>query len=353
MTTTRSQCPTFPEVSPATDCSPVAVDTPKLVDAALGPARSVWWVNVALLARLRRDGVDAFFGPNFVQPVGFLGPSVVVVHDMVHRVIPESHPRTHRWYLRAFLPLSLWRADRVVTVSESTRRDLERLHGVDPDRVTVAPGAAADRFRPRSVEASTEERLRREYDLPERFLLYVGNIEPRKNLATLLSALERFDDEDRPPLVVVGARHVADEALDRAYRECSFRSAVRFTGYVPDKDLPLLYALATALVYPSLYEGFGLPVLEAMQSGLPVVTGNRSSLSEVAGDAAVTVDIPDPAEPARGIRILWSCADARARARERGLERAREFSWHRTAEIIATVLSDVVDTVLSPCSRPH
>lgn len=330
-------------VPTATDLVFEGVETSGVVNTMLGPVRPVWWVNVALHARLRRDGVDAFLGPNFVQPVGFSGPSVVVVHDMVHRVVPEAHPRAHRWYLRVALPMSLRQADRTVVVSQSTRNDLERFHDVDPDDVTVAPGAAAARFRPRSVDEPTRERLRREYDLPDRFLLFVGNVEPRKNLSTLLIALGQFEDDRRPSLVVVGQKHVDDRELTDTYRQCSFRSDVHFTGYVPDGDLPLLYNLATAFVYPSLYEGFGLPVLEAMQSGLPVVTGNQSSLPEVGGEAAVTVDVTDPNALREGIETLWNHPPMREKARERGLKRAIEFTWERTAKCVADAMQIAVN----------
>lgn len=337
---------------PTDDGSPVAVDAPdatrlvwrpvappaRIADA-FGAAAPIWWLNVSLARRLRRDAVDLFFGPNFVQPLTFAGPSVIVVHDMVHRRHPDAHPPAYRWYLRAFLGGSLRRADRVVTVSEHTRTDLLHYHDLASATVTTAYGAANDAYRPRDLSPERVERLRREYDLPEEFLLYVGNIEPRKNLTALLSALATFDDADRPPLVIVGQKHLAADAFARAYRECSFADRITFTGYVAEADLPAIYNLATVFAYPSLYEGFGLPVLEALQSGTPVVTSNRSSLPEVADDAALVADPDDAAAFAAAINRLWSDPDERERYHRRGRERAAEFSWARTADRIASVVA--------------
>ena len=335
------------------DGSPVEVDAPdatelvwrridppaRIVDA-LGAASPVWWLNVSLSRRLRRDDVDLFFGPNFVQPLTFGGPSVVVVHDMVHRRYPDAHPPAYHWYLRTFLAGSLRRADRVVTVSENTKSDLLHYHGLSRSDVTTAYGAANGAYRPRDLPSERRERLRREYDLPPEFVLYVGNIEPRKNLVALLDGLATFDDE-RPPLVLVGQEHLAADEFARAYRRCSFADRITFTGYVAEADLPPLYDLATVFAYPSLYEGFGLPVLEALQSGTPVVTSNRSSLPEVVGDAALTVDPDDADGIGAAIDRLWSDPDERERYRRRGRRRAAEFSWPRTAERISSVVESV------------
>jgi len=316
------------------------VTIPEWIES-LGSMSAVWWVNVSLYRRLRTDDVDAFFGPNFVQPLAFSKPSVVVVHDMVHRRYPETHPTAYHWYLRVFLTASIARADHVVTVSENTRRDLLDYHDVSASAVTVASNAASSAYRPRNLNATTQARLREEYDLPEKFLLYVGNIEPRKNLATLLRALGTFTDDDRPPLVIVGQKHLDDRAFARAYCQCSFVDDVTFTGYVETDDLLLLYNLATVFVYPSLYEGFGLPALEALQSGVAVVTSNHSSLPEVVGEAALTANPENPESVADAIARLWTDPARRDEYRGRGLRRATQFSWDDTAATIASIFGSL------------
>lgn len=320
---------------------------PALVERSFGPAQPIWWVNVTLYRSLTRDDADCFFGPNFVQPVAFDGPSAVIVHDMIHRTLPEVHTTAYRLYLRVFLSASLRQADHVVTVSEHTKRDLQQFHQIPNDRVSVAHGAADDVFRPRELSAETRERLCETFDIPERFALYVGNIEPRKNLVALLDALAMV--EDRPPLVVVGQEHLADEALETALDRCTFRDRIHFTGYVPEADLPLLYNMASVFVYPSLYEGFGLPPLEAMQSGTPVVVSDRTSLPEVVGEAGITVDPDDTAALGDAVARLWSDAEARSTFEERGRERAAQFSWERTATRISDVLDSIVERKRQMC----
>ncbi|WP_458189883.1 glycosyltransferase family 4 protein [Haladaptatus sp. NG-WS-4] len=311
------------------------IRSPRFVDDLLGPAAPAWWVNVTLLRALKEDRIGAFFGPNFVQPILFDGPSAIIVHDMIHRTYPDAHPRLYRLYLQAFLGRAVKKADQIITVSSHSEQDLQKYRDVQPERISVAPGAANERYRPRELSSNTRERLREEYDLPDQFLLYVGNIEPRKNLVTVIEALSLLNEEERPPLVIVGKEQLADETFKTAYQQCRFKDQITFTGYVAEEDLPLLYNMARIFVFPSLYEGFGLPVLEAIQSGTPVITSNTSSLPEVVGDAAVTVDPQDVSSISQEISELWTNEHARDEYRELGYERATEFSWQQTAKKIA------------------
>ncbi|SFK69364.1 Glycosyltransferase involved in cell wall bisynthesis [Halogranum rubrum] len=321
--------------------SPSSLPAPALADRLLGPATPAWWMNVTLPRALHEDDVSCYFGPNFLKPITCPAPSVVVVHDLVHRVHSETHTLAYRWYLRAFLPISVRTADHVVTVSKSTKRDLQRFHDVPDDRVSVAYPAAADRFKPRGISSSERERLRNKYGLPDDFILFVGNVEPRKNLSNLARAVRALPADVRVPLVVVGQDHVPDPEFDDLLTTEWATDLVHRPGYVPDDDLPLLYNLASVFAYPSVYEGFGIPPLEAMQSGTPVVTSDRSSLPEVVGDAGITVDPTDPDAIASGIdRVLRDEAFA-TRRRERGLERSTRFSWDETANTIRDRIAEV------------
>lgn len=309
------------------------------VAKALGPAGPIWWMNIALRQAMTYDSIDLFFGPNFLCPVWSREKSVLIVHDMIHRELPTAQPAHYRWYLRTFLALSVNKADHVITVSESTRGDLLNYHNIPRNRVSVAHGAAKQSYKPRDVNNNAETRLQKTYGLPNDFLLYVGNIEPRKNIDTILRALSLLADP--PNLVIAGQRHLENEKLQSAYDSFEYKNRVQFTGYVPQSDLPQLYNLATGFIYPSLYEGFGLPVLEAMQSGLPTITSNTSSLPEITDGAAITVNPTDPREVSNAIAQLWYDESVQRRYRKKGLERAKDFSWEQTAIQIAAVLGAV------------
>jgi glycosyltransferase involved in cell wall biosynthesis len=294
------------------------------------PLRIAWLQLVAprLLAELRPD--VAHF-TNAMLPLATPCPTVVTVHDMSLELHPRCHPLRRLLVNRPLAALALRRASLVVTVSESARADLLRLRPLPAERVRVVPEAAAPLFRP-VREQHRLARVRERHALPERFLLYVGTIEPRKNLDRLMEALALArGDGAGVELVCVGPYGWSARDLAGRVERLGLGSAVRFTGYVPAAELPALYSLAQAFVFPSIYEGFGLPVVEAMACGTPVVTANNSSLAEIAGDAALTVDPHDVAALAAAILRVSGDAELRRTLAERGLRRAAEFSWERSA----------------------
>ncbi|MGC9399277.1 MAG: glycosyltransferase family 4 protein [Anaerolineae bacterium] len=257
-------------------------------------------------------------------------PTVLTVHDLIFRHLPKHHKPLNRWYLNMTMPLYCRRADHIIAVSEATRRDLMDAYDVPLEKITVVPEAAAPRFRPQSQEAVLRARLK--YDLPQAFVLYVGTIEPRKNLIRLLEAwAPLYAGHEAPPLVIVGKHGWLSDDFYAALAKNPSREAVHFTGYVEDEDLPAVYAAATVFTFPSLYEGFGLPPLEAMACGVPVLCSNTSSLPEVVGDAALTIDPSDTEALRSALRRLLRDADLRADLRARGLARAAAFSWARAA----------------------
>lgn len=313
---------------------------PILGKKVLGLGWPLWWLNIQVTQALRRDNIDLFFGPNFVQPIAATQPSIVVVHDVIHRTYPDAHSKPYQWYLRASLAGVLRRADHVVTVSKKSRQDLLQFHPYLRGDVTVVYGAASDRYRQRDLSAETVATLREKYGLPRRFILYVGTIEPRKNLTAVVRALERIPASKRPPFVVVGEDRGHNE-FSQAVRSSPVCDDINFTGYVQENHLPLLYNLAETFIYPSLYEGFGLPVLEAMQSGTPAIVSDRSSLPEVVGDAGKIVNPENGAELAEMIQLLWTNAGIRQQYVQRGMKRARRFSWDNSAKKIADLLARI------------
>lgn len=257
-------------------------------------------------------------------------PTVLTVHDLIFRHLPEHHKRLNRWYLNATLPLYCRRAAHIIAVSEATRNDLIRAFAAPPEKITVIHEAADPRFQPQPAGALAG--MRAHYALPEHYLLYVGTIEPRKNLTRLLHAWEPlYLAGEAPRWVIVGKRGWLADDFYTALEASPARKGVIFTGYVLDSDLPLLYAGAAAFVFPSLYEGFGLPPLEALACGAPVLCSNTSSLPEVVGDAALTVTPTDVDALREGLRRLLQDAELRAELREKGLQRAAAFSWERAA----------------------
>jgi glycosyltransferase involved in cell wall biosynthesis len=258
-------------------------------------------------------------------------PTVLTVHDLIYHLFPEYHKPLNYWFLNWAMPLFVQRARAVIAVSESTKQDLIRCYGVHPDKIIVVHEAAAPHFRPASPEAIAAVRTR--YGLPEGFILTVGTIEPRKNLSRLLDALQRLRQKgDDARLVVVGSKGWLFEGFFRRLEELQLGDAVLLPGYVPDADLPAVYSAATLCVLPSLYEGFGLSVLEAMACGTAVVCSRASSLPEVSGDAARYFDPTDVEEMAEAIGTVWHDEALRAEMGRRGLAQAARFSWARAAE---------------------
>ncbi|MGC8839105.1 MAG: glycosyltransferase family 4 protein [Anaerolineae bacterium] len=304
----------------------------RTVRAGYKPWRmAVWWGQVLRVPfnRLVPDATLYHATEHLLMPLRDV-PTVLTVHDLIFHLFPEYHKPLNYWYLRWTMPLYVRRADAVIAVSEATRQDLLRLYGVPPEKVRVVYEAAAPHFRPAPPEEVA--RVRSRYGLPPRFLLTVGTIEPRKNLPRLFQALARLGGAERPPLVVAGGRGWLYEETFRTVERLGLEDQVAFLGHVPEEDLPALYTAADLFVLPSLYEGFGLPVLEAMSCGTPVVCSRAASLREVAGDAACYMDPHDPEAMARTLREAWEDADLRATLRARGLARAASFSWRRAAE---------------------
>ena len=234
------------------------------------------------------------------------------------------------------------RADCILTVSEASKRDILHFFNVSPDKVVVVPNAIDERFWTVPAEEDLA-RVRERYQLEQGFILYAGNIKPHKNLVRLIDAFEglRKDGFEDLKLLIIGDEISKLPALRLAVHRLKLHKQVRFLGHLPDDTLAILYRLASAFVFPSLYEGFGLPPLEAMASGTPVVTSNISSLPEVAGGAAVLVDPYDVDSIADGVRRVLENPVFADELRRKGALRAREFSWERsvarTSELYETV----------------
>ena len=316
------------------------------------PARTVAlgykpWRMLVWLGQLARVGLDDLLpGAELFHATEHLLlslrsiPTVLTVHDLIFRHLPAHHKPLNRWYLNLTMPLYCRRATHIIAVSECTRQDLIAAYDLPAEKITVVHEAADPRFRPQPSQVLNAVRAR--FGLPDRYLLFVGTIEPRKNLTRLLAAFEAVHAQGLSDgLVVVGRRGwLYDDFFARLGRS-RVRDAVLFPGYVSDEDLVAICAGAQALVLPSLYEGFGLPVLEAMACGTPAVCSNTSSLPEVAGNAASLVDPLDVDGLVASLGRVLSDREVRREMRERGLVQAKRFSWERAAQETLAVYQEV------------
>ncbi|HEY2537104.1 MAG TPA: glycosyltransferase family 1 protein [Solirubrobacteraceae bacterium] len=315
----------------AADGSPLG-DLLPVVKVQVNARNRVQWVRgeQTLLPRLAaRAGVDLVHSLASTAPLWGRFRRVVTVHDLIYARFPETHAGVRDMGMKVLVPWGVRRADRVIAISQSTHDDLIELLGLSAQRIDVVPNGLGV-VRGESSLSEAETRTRFELG-SRRVLLSLSAKRPHKNLLALIGALARIPQERRPLLVLPGYATEYEARLRERARELAIGGDVHFLGWLSGEELEGLWQVAEAFVYPSLYEGFGLPVLEAMARGVPVACSNSSSLPEVAGDAALLFDPREEPAIADALeRLLTDCAEVE-RLRARGLERARGFTWERTA----------------------
>lgn len=304
---------------------------------------NTFWLQMVLPWHLSRVAADVCHFTNSVASIWTPCPSVVTIHDATLWLLPRFHPRPRLVAMRPLIPFGARRAKAIIAVSANTKRDVVRMLNIPEEKVHVIHEAPAPQFRPVARDAGLDA-VRRRYRLPPEFILYVGTIEPRKNLTRLLEAFAmlRRCGYASLGLVIAGGQGWGDTSLQSTIERLCLRDAVRVLGYVPTDDLVALYNLAGAMVFPSLYEGFGLPVVEAMACGVPVVTSPNGSLAEIAGGAAELIDPTAVESIARGLGRVLGDANRWAELREAGLARAAQFSWQRAAAQTREVYASVI-----------
>lgn len=295
-----------------------------------GPLRRIIWEQTLQPLAIRH--FDLYHALAFVAPLVLTAPMVVTVYDLSFMRFPKRLSTARRLYLQNMTALTCARARRILAISQSTADDLTALLGVPASKIDVTPlGYDKAAFRPHQL--AEREHFRRKQKLPERFWLYVGTLEPRKNLRMLLRAYASLPRDDRLPLFLGGGLGWRGQHVLAAIERLGLSDSVKHIGFIPSADLPLWYNCAEAFLFPSVFEGFGLPVLEAMACGAPVLTSNVSSLPEVAGRAAKCLPPDDEARWGAELKALKDNDDWREMARTTGLERAKLFSWARTANL--------------------
>lgn len=299
-----------------------------------GRAGRIAWEQVVWPPQARRDGLTLMHSMAFAMPRLAPCPVVVTIYDLSFIENPEAYPTAQRRYLENETAHSCRNAARLVAISESGRDDIHRIYGVPLERIDVVTPGASSTYRPLPV--AQVDAFRREKSLPDDFILHVGTLQPRKNIPTLLEAVARLG---RPevPLVLVGGKGWIYEEIFARVEALGLAGQVRFAGYVEDEELPLWYNAAAVLAFPSFYEGFGMPVAEALACGTPVVAAATSSLPEAGGDIALYFQPRDANELSERLRQALDDPAVRHKARTAGPAHAGRFSWARSGAELAAV----------------
>lgn len=294
------------------------------------PSRRIIWEQMIQPSQLGE--FDLYHAMAFVAPVLLNTPMVVTVYDLTFMRYPERLTTARRLYLRMFTALTCRRAKRIIAISQSTADDLTNLLDIPADKIDVTPlGYDAEQFHPYTQQEINA--FRTQHDLPERFWLFVGTLEPRKNLVTLLNAYAQLPENEQLPLILGGGKGWMVDEIFATIERHGLSDRVSHIGFIPTADLPLWYNSAELFVYPSVFEGFGLPVLEAMACGTPVITSNVSSLPEVAGTAGLTLPPNDVSAWSDALSRAYHDGSWRETTQIQGLARAKQFTWERTAQL--------------------
>jgi glycosyltransferase involved in cell wall biosynthesis len=306
------------------------------------PVLRILWEQMALPAAARRAQADVLHATAFVAPIARPCPTVITIYDVSFALFPQLFRGFNQTYLRAGTRWSVRHAQRIITISDCTRRDVHRLYDVPLDRIVVAYPGVGETLRRADPDQVRE--FRRLKNLPDKFLLYLGTLEPRKNLPMLVRAFAQLKRECPDAVLVLagGLGWLADEIF-AAIESCGVRDSVLLPGYVAAEDKALWYTAATAFVFPSLYEGFGMPPLEAMACGAPVVTSNTASLPEVVGEAGLMLAPDDVSGWAAALKRVWTDAAYRAELADRGVRQTQQFTWQATSRQIAQAYRDLLN----------
>jgi glycosyltransferase involved in cell wall biosynthesis len=308
------------------------------------PLVRIFWEQLIQPIALRRAGVELLHALAFVAPLAAPCPFVVTVYDLSFLRYPAAFRPFNRWYLSRFTAHSVKRARAVIAISESTRQDVIKLLGAPPKRVHTIYCGVDEVFKP--LPPAEIDSFRAARNLPEKFVLFLGTLEPRKNVAGLIKAYAQWRRRQpkAPPLLIAGGQGWYYAEIFKLIQSLNLTDSIRFPGYIPQNELPLWYNAASLFVYPSYFEGFGLPVLEAMACGVPVITSTAASLPEVAGTegAAILVDPADAEALAQAMGLVINDPDRQSAMSAQGRAQAARFKWAKTAQDTAAVYRQVL-----------
>jgi len=325
---------------------------PNVEELSVGIPGTVPWDQIAVPWISRKKRLDVIFNPKFTIPFFAKAKKMFVLHGSEWFVIPEHFLRHDRWYFNMFVPLYCRHADAFIAVSRAVKADVVKHTGVDPRKVfPIHNGFDPVLFQP----VHDPERLRavrEKYKLPQRFILWCGQIESRKNVARLLRAFALIKDEFPHQLVLAGEQRWSTKSELQVMRELHLEQRIQFPGWIDHGDLPAVYSLADLFAFPSLYEGFGIPLIEAMACGCPIVTADTCAPPEVLDGSGYLVDPLDVEEIAAGMRKMLLDPELRAAMIARGLERSKAFSWEQCAKQVLAVFESLAPSDITVSPRP-
>lgn len=310
-----------------------------------GVYRRIWHYIPIKYNWLFRDNADIYHFFNFIVPPRIKGKVITTVYDMTYKLYPETMDKNNLKRLNNDMQYSVNRADKIITITESSKNDIMKFLNVDSSKIEIVPcGVDYEKFN-KSYTEDIKLRVLNKYNLPEDYILYMGTLEPRKNIDSIIEAfalLKRQKDFDNIKLVIAGKKGWLFESIFDLVNKLNLESEVIFTDYVDELDKPIIYNMAKLFVFPSLYEGFGIPVLEAMASSVPVITSDVSSLPEVVGDAAILVNPKDIECIAKNIIKILSDKDFKNELVRKGHIQAQKFTWEASAEKLYNIYKEVM-----------
>ncbi len=312
----------------------------------LGRYNSSLWFQLSLPFYLNKQSgnkIELFHGTMAMLPLAVRMPTVITIYDLVLEKFPETMYWKNWLSLKTLMRVSARKASKIIAISENTKKDIMEYFRIDEEKIRVIYLGVNSQFSPQPDPNGTD--VLSKYNLTDGYILSVGTLEPRKNFHRLINAYKMVasSGQKTPKLVIIGGHGWGNEELGKLVRESGLDERVMLAGYVQDDDLPILYRQATAFVYPSLYEGFGLPPLEAMACGTPVITSNLSSIPEVVGDAAILIDPYNTAEIAQAIASVLKNEGLRDNLRTNGLVRSRLSNWDKTARETLSLYQEVIE----------
>jgi glycosyltransferase involved in cell wall biosynthesis len=302
---------------------------PNVSETVLPGTEKLWWDQVSIPRLAKARNLDIVYNPKLSIPLFTTAKTILVMHGAEQYAVPECFKWHDRIYFSVANRLYVRRASAIIAMTNIGKHDIARYMGASLEKIHVIPEAYNELCRGRDLEGAREAKAK--YNLPERFILFVGGLTPLKNFGNLLRAFDRIREQIPQKLVIVGFSRWKVEKDFKLLDDLGLRDSVIFPGFIPDEDIPKFYSLADLFVMPSLYEGFGIPVLEAMACGCPVVTTKTGCSPEVAGGGAVLVDPYNPEEMARGMLAVLSDEVLRADLVRKGYIRAKEFTWEKCA----------------------
>lgn len=309
--------------------------------------RRIWNYIPLRYNKIFNDYSDIYHFFNYIVPPNIKGKVITTIHDMTHELYPETMSKRNLKRIKNGIDYSIKRSDKIITVSESSKNDIIRLMNVPESKIEVVyNGVEYKRFHQKYSDEE-EAKVRNKYNLPEDYILYMGTLEPRKNIESIIKSFELLKKQGKfsnVKLVIAGKKGWLFESIFNLVNKLNLESEVIFTDYVDEDDKPIIYNMAKLFVFPSLYEGFGIPVLEAMASSVPVITSNVSSLPEVAGDAAVLVEPKDIEGIAQMMERVLTDEKLRNNLIERGKIQAQKFTWEASAEKMCKIYKEVMNS---------